>query len=138
MCRAETEAREDALNASTGALVWKKAVSGVEYEALAVANGMLFFGTDNSIMYAFNAQTGTQIWAFTAKSLFSVSPAIANGVVYIGDFGTDLYALNANTGKMLWTYEVRGGTTTSTMVVVNGSVYVSEDYGGFYAFRLPL
>jgi eukaryotic-like serine/threonine-protein kinase len=127
-----------ALNASTGALVWKKAVSGVEYEALAVANGMLFFGTDNSIMYAFNAQTGTQIWAFTAKSLFSVSPAIANGVVYIGDFGTDLYALNANTGKMLWTYEVRGGNTSSTMVVVNGSVYVSEDYGGFYAFRLPL
>lgn len=129
-----------ALNAGTGAVVWKKAVSGVEYKALAVGNSMLYIGSDNNIVYAFNAQTGAQIWTFTANGTFSVaaSPAIANGVVYIGDFGTDLYALNANTGKMLWMYEVRGGSTTSTMVVVNGSVYVGENSKGFYAFRLPL
>jgi outer membrane protein assembly factor BamB len=127
-----------ALNAITGKVLWKKAVSGSAYEGVAVASGALYVGTDHSNVDAFNALTGNSIWTFKAKSIIETAPSVANGVVYIGDLSNDLYALNAKMGKLLWSYDVIGGSTSSTMVVVNGSIFVSESDKGFYAFRLPL
>jgi outer membrane protein assembly factor BamB len=98
----------DALNASTGALIWT--TSPCDTNVAAVANG-----TDE---------------------FFDESSAVANGVVYTGNYyaETAVLAFNADTGAQLWSY----GTSAapSGFVVANGVVYATVN-NTVYAFGLP-
>jgi outer membrane protein assembly factor BamB len=80
-----------ALNASSGALLW----STLETQFLsasspAVANGMVYIGSDNGLA-ALDAKTGTGLWFYSTAPNDS-SPAVANGVVYVGDRDGNIYA----------------------------------------------
>src|SRR3990172_5507082 len=64
----------------------------------AVVDGVVYVGSDNSLVYALNASDGVQLWNFTTTRSFGTvesSPAVANGVVYVGSFDGRIYALNA-------------------------------------------
>jgi outer membrane protein assembly factor BamB len=70
----------------------------------AVANGVVYIGSDNNNLYAFSAAgttncSGTRkkckpLWAGATKGPLSSSPAVANGVVYIGSNDGHLYAFS--------------------------------------------
>jgi hypothetical protein len=80
-----------ALNASTGAQIWK--ATGGSHSSPAVAGGVVYIG-DSIQIVAFNASTGTKIWNYTfpPSEYYGISsPAIADGVVYAGN-GLALYA----------------------------------------------
>ena len=49
----------------------------------AVANGVVYVGSDDGNVYALNAATGAKLWSYATGKLES-SPAVANGVVYVG------------------------------------------------------
>ena len=71
----------------------------------AVANGVVYFGSDDNNVYALNANTGAKLWSYATGSLaVASSPAVANGVVYVGSDDHNVYALNASTGAKLWSY----------------------------------
>ena len=60
----------------------------------AIANGVVYVGSDDHKLYVFDAITGQQKWtASTGSSIYS-SPAIANGFVYIGSYDGKLYAFS--------------------------------------------
>jgi outer membrane protein assembly factor BamB len=130
----------DALNATTGAVVWSAAI-GVEAAGVALANGIVYTsdsnpnsGYPNREVRAYNATTGAPIWS-TRNDHAEGSPAVANGILYTVGEGA-LSALNAATGAILW-------TTTSlpfdagSPVVANGFVYSGSSDGNVYAFGLP-
>jgi outer membrane protein assembly factor BamB len=74
------------------------------YSSPAVANGVVYIGSDDNNVYALSASTGVKLWSYaTGSSVFS-SPAVANGVVYIGSDDGNVYSLNASTGAQLWSY----------------------------------
>jgi outer membrane protein assembly factor BamB len=92
----------------------------------AVANGVVYVGSVEGIVYALNASTGAKLWTFATGGDVESSPAVANGVVYVGSDDGNLYALNASSGAKLWSF-VTGITEnplTSSPSVVNGVVYV--------------
>ena len=64
----------------------------------AVANGVVYVGSDDDNVYALNASTGALLWSYTTGNDVYSSPAVANGVVYVGSDDGNVYALNANTG----------------------------------------
>jgi glucose dehydrogenase len=111
------------------------ATTGNQISALpAVANGVVYIGSQDSHLYAFNAQTGTQLWsAPTGNGIYS-SPAVANGAVYVGSFDHNLYAFNAQTGAQLWS-AATGTYVTSSPAVANGVVYVGSFDLYLYAFN---
>ena len=79
-----------ALNAGTGALLWKYFLA--VQSSPAVANGAVYFGSGYGNVYALNASTGALLWKYaTGFDVFS-SPAVANGVVYVGSYDGNLYA----------------------------------------------
>jgi outer membrane protein assembly factor BamB len=118
-----------ALNADTGALLWKYTTDSYVRSSPAVANGVVYIGSTDDNVYALNASTGALLWKYaTADSVVS-SPAVANGVVYVGSDDGNLYALNASTGALLWKYPAGGSDSPA---VVNGMVYI-----GTLAFGLP-
>ena len=92
---------ENVLSWSTASgigLDWSFNTSAAIYSSPAVANGMVYIGSDDHNVYALNAATGAKLWNFaTLFSVFS-SPAVANGVVYAGSSDGDVYALDARTG----------------------------------------
>ena len=76
------------INANTGARLWSytTAVSpfhGIE-SSPAVANGVVYFGSNDLNVYALNATSGAKLWSYTTTDSVGSSPAVVNGVVYVG------------------------------------------------------
>ena len=88
-------------------LKWKHAAGRLS-SSPAVANGVVYVGSDNHIAYALKASTGALLWRYTTGGQVQSSPAVANGVVYAGSSDFNMYALNASTGALLWSYTTGG------------------------------
>ncbi len=118
-----------ALNASTGALIWKYTAGDEIGLSPTVANGVVYAvtsGVDNHL-YALNATTGALLWKYTAGYITS-PPTVANGLVYVGAANEpSLYALNAATGALIWKYTTGGGAIDLSPAVANGVVYFGDD-----------
>ena len=50
----------------------------------AVANGVVYIGSDINNVYALNAATGAKLWSYRTSGVVFSSPAVVNGVVYVG------------------------------------------------------
>lgn len=83
-----------ALNAQTGAFLWKYKTGGGVYSSAAVANGVVYFGSDDKNIYALDARTGALLWNYTTGAKVVSSPAVANGMLFIGSEDTYMYAFH--------------------------------------------
>ncbi len=101
----------------------------------AVANGVVYVGSEDHNLYAFNVQTGAEVWSAPTSFYIDSSPAVANGVVYVGSTDSNLYAFNAQTGAQLWKAPTGSYISTSSPAVANGVVYVGSTDSNLYAFN---
>ena len=113
---------------------WSYTTGNNVFSSPAVANGVVYVGSDDGNVYALNAATGAELWSFKTGSTVESSPAVANGVVYIGSDDHNVYALNAATGAKLWSFAT-GAAVESSPAVANGVVYVGSDDDSVYALN---
>jgi outer membrane protein assembly factor BamB len=73
-------------------LLWSFATGEPVDSSPAVANGVVYVGSNDKNVYALNASTGAKLWSYTTGGAVSSSPAVANGVVYVGSFNGKVYA----------------------------------------------
>jgi outer membrane protein assembly factor BamB len=118
-----------AYDASTGALVWKAPTKASADRTPAVADGVVFAGSDR--FYALDAETGLRRW--TAPVVTTDSPTVAQGVVYIAAYVGTLYAYDTATGDRLWATPV-GSAFVSDPVVANGLVFIGSIDDVLHAF----
>jgi len=124
-----------AVNASNGAKIWAIQVPGkMSRSSPSLANGILYVGSADDLVYALNAATGATIWTYKTRGQIKSSPAVVNGVVYIGSLDSYLYALNATTGALIWDYKT-GGEVHSSPAVANGIVYFGSYDHDIYALN---
>jgi outer membrane protein assembly factor BamB len=116
-------------------LKWSYATGSSVESSPAVANGVVYVGSDDYKLYALNAHTGAKLWSYTTDLFVDSSPAVSNGVVYVGSRDDNVYALNARTGAKLWSYTT-GNDVESSPAVSNGMVYVGSYDGKVYVFGL--
>jgi len=129
-----------ALDAATGALVWKYTTGSNVFSSPAVANGVVYVGSDDFNLYALDAGTGALRWKYNTQGQVRVSPTVANGVVYVGCSGApNLFALDAVTGAVLWRHYAINGGPESAPAVVNGVVYwtLEKVTDNVQVFHLP-
>jgi outer membrane protein assembly factor BamB len=107
-------------------LKWTYTTGNSVFSSPAVANGVVYVGSEDRNVYALNAKTGAKLWNYTTGGFVYSSPAVANGVVYVGSEDGYVYALTASTGALLWSSQTRGAVESSP-AVVNGVVYVGSD-----------
>jgi outer membrane protein assembly factor BamB len=142
--------------AKTPQVKWKFKTQGRVYSSPAFANGVVYFGSTDHILYAVNANDGSVKWKSATESLITSSPAVADGRVYFGSYDGKFYALDAVMGKLAWKFETEGerryagkhlhglqpaGETMPDMfdvflsspVVWNGKVYFGSGDGNIYA-----
>jgi PGF-CTERM protein len=61
----------------------------------AVANGVVYVGSDDNNLYALNATTGAKLWSYTTGGYVDSSPAVVKGVVYVGSDDGNVYAIGS-------------------------------------------
>jgi outer membrane protein assembly factor BamB len=61
----------------------------------AVANGIVYVGSNDYNVYALNAATGKLKWSYMTGGIVSYSsPAVDYGAVYVGNWNHSIYALD--------------------------------------------
>jgi outer membrane protein assembly factor BamB len=58
-----------------------------------ISNGVVYFGSNSTYLYAIDAVTGEEKWRFKTGSSVYSSPAVSDGVVYVGSHDNNLYAI---------------------------------------------
>ncbi len=77
-------------------LTWKYATGDWVESSPAVANNVVYIGSDDNNVYALNATNGNQLWNYTTNYAVFSSPAVANGAVYVGSYDGNVYALDGS------------------------------------------
>ena len=129
-----------ALDAATGALVWRREITHAVHDQLVLAGNNVIIGDGiGGGVYALDATTGRQRWRVSSGAVRGL--AAADGLVYAG-FATKSHtaggvtALSADRGQVVWTVEFgRKLDTTGGLAVRRGVVYVTTSHGEIYAFR---
>ena len=122
-----------ALDAATGRVIWRYAYSMpppvrprgfatvVQNRGVAVGNGKVFFGTNDTYLVALDQKTGRELWKVSVDdpkqcgcTIFS-APLVVKDKVIVGGNGSDvahrgyLTAFYAETGRLAWRWYVVPG-----------------------------
>lgn len=105
-----------------------------------VWNGVVYFGSGDTNVYALDASTGGLKWKFQTGDVVHSSPAIAEGILYIGSWDSYLYALDAASGKEKWRFKTGDDPEIhnhvgiqSSPAIVNGTIYFGCRDANVYA-----
>ena len=121
-----------ALNASTFDKIWTHATGGNIESSPAVANGIVYVGSDDGNLYALNVADGSRAWATKPGGEVKSSPALDGGNVFVGSDNItttspgNITSYNAATGARNWHYDTQGGVDSSP-AVSNGVVVVGSN-----------
>ena len=95
-----------------------------------VADGRLFIGSQNGLVYSLNAATGCIVWTFSARAGVRTSVTIAprgKRLAYFGDQNGWVYAVDAGTGREVWSRKADDhplARLTGSPVLFEGRLYV--------------
>lgn len=119
-----------ALDLASGTEKWNYPVGGSASPA--VADGVVYIGSDDGAIYAIDADKGGDpLWLFATGSSGVRSPVVAGDAVFFAA-GATITSLNRETGEVVWQYPV-GDDVTTEPVVLDGFLYVGDKNGYFYA-----
>ena len=123
-----------ALEAATGKIRWRKAVSTPVRAAPTIAEGRMFVLTMDNQLQALALDDGHRLWAYQATApetsvLGLPAPAYADGLVVAGFGSGELVALRAATGSVAWSDSLaatRGRNSMADLSAVRGRPVVAD------------
>ena len=121
-----------ASNVSGIDVVWSFTTGSGVYSSPAVADGVVYVGSQDVNVYALSAATGAKVWSFATGGPVQSSPAVADGVVYIGSADGNVYALSAATGATVWSFPT-GNEVVSSPAIADRVVYIGSNDNNVYA-----
>jgi outer membrane protein assembly factor BamB len=83
-------------------LRWNFTANGAVVSSPSIADGLVYFGSQDKNIYCLNAQTGSLVWKFETGERIESSPAVVNGRVYTGADDGTIYCLDAYNGSVIW------------------------------------
>ncbi|WP_331773054.1 serine/threonine-protein kinase (plasmid) [Embleya sp. NBC_00888] len=109
-------------------LRWRQRIGTLIGSSPAVAEGVVYVGSDDKEMHALDARTGNHKWTYTTRDKVDSSPTVVDGVVYFGSDDGNMYAVEAGTGNRKWTFTPRvlPYPVQESPAVVGGSVYIGN------------
>lgn len=120
-----------AVNLLTGALVWEYSTSWPVTSCPAIADGLVFVGSENDdTIYAFEQSTGNLIWSFRTGGWLT-PPAVDSlrQLVIVGSKDYRLYCLDERTGSLKWNYINGPYYPSDPTITQNGLVYLGTSNG---------
>lgn len=93
-----------------------------------VANGRLYIGSMDGVMYARDATTGASLWTYVVGGPIRHSAAVFNNVVVFSSYDGYTYGLDATSGAWKWQL-FTGSSMTAPLIDPNGRTYVASTGG---------
>ncbi len=117
-----------ALGLATGHEIWKYPVGGSTSPA--VADGVVYIGSDDGGVYAIDAETGGDpLWLFASGSSDVRAPIVAGNQLFF-TAGATITCLDRSTGAVVWHYPL-GTDITTEPVVLDGYIFAGDKDGYF-------
>src|SRR5262245_54839532 len=87
------------------------------------ADGTVYQGCSDGIVYALEGATGRWKWSFNAGADVRATPALdSDGTIYIGSDSGDFHALRPQDGSVVWSLHVGGKIASSAAVTADGTI----------------
>ncbi len=117
--------------------IWHIGKSGGSvYQKPTIENGIIYFGSLDSYVYAVESETGQEIWRVKLDEMVLGScPVIIDDVIYIGGYDLSVYAIDKIKGKIIWKFKTGGGVF-STIGHSSGKLYFGSSDGFLYCINL--
>ena len=140
-----------ALDAVTGAEIWRNRTFAPMQSAPTIDNGRLFAVSDDNELFALDADSGETLWTYqgiieSARMLTAPSPAVVDDVVISPFSSGEIVALRVQNGTVLWqdALSATGNLTplatlndiAAGPVIVDGYVFATSQSGSLAAFDL--
>lgn len=140
-----------ALDASTGAILWRKKLGAPVRAAPTVANGTIYFTGSSNEVFALRASDGGEVWKYQgtggrATIASSPSPAVSQGFVVIPTTAGEIIAFNSSDGLEAWSDALTSndpaatatniGSVAGRPVIEGGQVFAISNAGRMAAFAL--
>ncbi|MEO7297173.1 MAG: PQQ-binding-like beta-propeller repeat protein, partial [Verrucomicrobiota bacterium] len=109
------------LLASKPSLLWKFKTGAPVKSSAIIAGGKVFFGSNDTNVYALDLQTGKKLWGYKTTGSVEAPGLFSDGKLFIGSTDGFLYALEAKSGKLLWKYKTDGKILGAPNLVVASS-----------------
>jgi len=127
---------------------WKYTTGGPISGSAVVADGKVYFGSQDTYIYCLNARSGSLIWKFPTGHKVRSTPAVVGGNVYTGTDDGNIYCLDGETGDQIWK-KVLGAThmgsleypfggewqMRSSPIIVGNRLYVGALNGKVYCIN---
>jgi len=140
-----------ALDASTGAILWRKKLGAPVRAAPTVTNGAIYFTGSSNEVFALRASDGGELWKYQgtggrATVASSPSPAVAQGFVVIPTTAGEIIAFTASDGLEAWSDALTSSDPTASAtnigsvagrpVIEGDQVFAISNAGRMAAFSL--
>ena len=108
--------------------MWNYTTTDYVSSAPAIANGLVYAGSDDGNEYCINATTGALVWKDNLSCIDPTATSFANGQIYVGEFtGINdsegrLACINSTSGVSLWNFTV-GAAIEHQCAVAAGYVF---------------
>ena len=108
----------DATLPPTLRLLWTYEAGDAIESSAAIADGVVYVGSQTGDLHAVNLADGSVKWKYKASpdGIGESSPAVAGGLVFIGDLSGVVHAVDVATGKAVWTFKTDGEVKSSPVV----------------------
>ena len=98
-------------------LLWTAAAGGAITSSPVVADGLVYFGSDDKHVHAVDAATGEARWKFATEDFIEAPPFLTQGLVIVGSNDCSVYALDARTGELRWRHATEDKVLASANLV---------------------
>jgi hypothetical protein len=105
------------------------------YSSPAVANGIVYIGSESDNVDALNATTGALVWKYVAGNEVYSSPAVSDGVVFVGSFDGNVYAFG---NVIRFPEDPRYATIQAAINAASPGATISVAVGVYYNVNLVI
>jgi len=106
---------------------WQTKVSETWLMPPMLADGMIYAGSGDGVLYALNAETGEQVWSADGFGQLESTGAIAGDVIITAGFSNLVQATDRKTGEVRWSFQTRYFVQGSPLIV-EGRVILATDH----------
>jgi outer membrane protein assembly factor BamB len=113
---------------------WQAAIGGAVDNSPVIAQGRVFVGSDNGVVYSFSESAGRRNWARKVGTSVTGSMAYQAGHLYVGAADGSLTALRASSGSVMWSEPLAGPVTGVS--VTDGMLFTESSNGTVTGLRI--
>lgn len=129
------QSRLGSIAIESGQLLWSREMSS--YSGLTADSNSIYLADQRSELMALSRNSGRELWRRDDLRNRDLSaPAVISGLVVVGDFEGYLHWFDLGTGELQARVRAGSDRITSQPLVVNDILYVMNDGGKLYAYKV--